>query len=108
MQANNENPRHGEPRHVPTQRVLDYWSAGAWKEILLLLPQCEASNLSPHVVTALLEASLHEWDLSSLKRATKLAISCSSNENQRIRHAPFLRVGEEIPKPCLCCSVIRP
>jgi len=89
-QGGDETVRSGEPKQLPTRRILDYWTAGAWKDILLLLPQCEAPNLSPHVVTALLEASLHEWDLASLKRATKLAISCASNENQRVRHAFIL------------------
>jgi Glycosyltransferase 61 len=90
MPARTETVRGGEPGQVPTRRILDYWAAGAWNEILLLLPQCESPHLSPHIVTALLDASLHEWDLFSLKRATRLAISCNSNENQRIRHANIL------------------
>lgn len=88
--ARSETVGGGELRQGPTRRILDYWAAGAWKEILLMLPQCESPHVSPHVVTALLDASLHEWDLSSLKRATRLAISCNSNENQRIRHTNIL------------------
>jgi capsular polysaccharide biosynthesis protein len=79
-----------EAGHVTFQRVMEYWKAGAWKEVILLLPRLETADPSPHAVTALLDASLHEWDLSSLKRATRLAISCNSNENQRIRHASIL------------------
>jgi hypothetical protein len=79
-----------EVGHDTFQRIMEYWKAGAWKEVILLLPRFETAHPSPHAVTALLEASLHEWDLSSLKRATRLAISCNSNENQRIRHASIL------------------